>query len=186
MAVGDSAHRKIELKLGGREVQFEGEDYPFNFAFYEIGRRVERTLEYIAGVPAASISESASRRIVLKLGGSERGVEGKDYLFNFGLPNFFFHVTTAYDILRHAGLNIGRAIISASRSMSTQGKLTHSLSVDSRCPVPLALDPGAGKRVARVPLGRPRTSDGTAVVPATSVTGLTNGRVRFATGGFVP
>jgi uncharacterized protein len=76
--------------------------------FKEIGRRIDKTLEYIGSVPPASVGGSELRRIELKLGGREMQFEGKDYLFNYALPNFLFHVTTAYDILRHGGLNIGK------------------------------------------------------------------------------
>jgi|SRR5438477_8451970 len=76
--------------------------------FEEIRQRIDRTLEYIGSVPPSLIGQSASRAIVLKLGGRETQFGGTDYLFTFALPNFFFHVTTAYDILRHGGLDIGK------------------------------------------------------------------------------
>ena len=43
-----------------------------------------------------------------KLGGNELKLKGSQYFFHFFLPNFYFHATTAYDILRHAGLQIGK------------------------------------------------------------------------------
>jgi hypothetical protein len=76
--------------------------------FVQIGERIERTQAYIRGVPAAAIAESAGRPIVLKLGDQEMRFTGKDYLLDFVFPNFFFHVTTSYDILRHVGLDIGK------------------------------------------------------------------------------
>jgi hypothetical protein len=44
----------------------------------------------------------------MKVGGHELTFTGATYLFGFGLPNFYFHATTAYDILRHAGVEIGK------------------------------------------------------------------------------
>jgi hypothetical protein len=46
---------------------------------------------------------------VLKLRGQETSFSGQAYLLTFALPNFFFHVVTAYDILRHNGVEIGKA-----------------------------------------------------------------------------
>ena len=69
---------------------------------------LDRTLEFVAAAPSAEIAESSSRTVILKQGGREVEFAGKDYLFSFALPNFFFHVTTAYDILRQAGLDIGK------------------------------------------------------------------------------
>jgi hypothetical protein len=76
--------------------------------FEDLRGRIERTLAFIAEAPRAEIEESASRRIVIKVGGQEMEFSGKDYLLTFALPNLFFHVTTAYDILRHAGVEIGK------------------------------------------------------------------------------
>jgi uncharacterized protein len=76
--------------------------------FDEIGARIARTMEFVGSVAPASFDNSAFRKIELKLRSSELQFEGRQYLFNFALPNFFFHVTTAYDILRHGGLNIGK------------------------------------------------------------------------------
>jgi hypothetical protein len=49
-----------------------------------------------------------TREITLKLGGGSKTLTGQTYLLHNALPNFFFHVTTAYDILRHCGVEIGK------------------------------------------------------------------------------
>jgi len=76
--------------------------------FGELRGRIDRTLAFVAGASATAIQQSAARPIVLKLGGNELEFTGKEYLLSFALPNFFFHVTTAYDILRHSGVDIGK------------------------------------------------------------------------------
>jgi hypothetical protein len=76
--------------------------------FEDVRGRIERTLAFIAEAPRVEIEGSASRKIEIKVGGQELAFSGKDYLLTFALPNFFFHITTAYDILRHTGLDIGK------------------------------------------------------------------------------
>ena len=60
-------------------------------------------------VPPGHLAGAAEREIKLKVGPNEMTFSGEDYLLHFALPNFFFHVTTAYDILRHNGVPIGKA-----------------------------------------------------------------------------
>ncbi|KQP44156.1 DUF1993 family protein [Pseudorhodoferax sp. Leaf274] len=76
--------------------------------FDELQARIAKTLEFLATVRPEQIDGSESRAIVLKVGGREMPFEGQPYLLGFVLPNFFFHVTTAYDILRHQGVAIGK------------------------------------------------------------------------------
>jgi hypothetical protein len=92
-------------RLAGLQVPTFSDDEQ---TFDEIVRRIARTLEYVGSVAPASFEDSAFRKIEIKLGSREMQFEAKQYLFNFALPNFFFHVATAYDILRHGGLNIGK------------------------------------------------------------------------------
>src|SRR5258708_39746522 len=77
--------------------------------FDELDQRIARTIDYISGIPAGEIEGSSDRPILLKLGKSELELKGKSYLLTFALPNFFFHVTTAYGILRHRGIDIGKS-----------------------------------------------------------------------------
>jgi len=53
-------------------------------------------------------SGSETRDITLTVGGQEMRFKGEPYLVHFALPNFYFHVTTAYDILRRCGVDIGK------------------------------------------------------------------------------
>jgi hypothetical protein len=68
-----------------------------------------RSLEFIDGTRAAQFEGSEMKEIVLRPGTpKERKLSGQAYLTNYGLPQFIFHVTTAYAILRHNGLPVGK------------------------------------------------------------------------------
>ena len=74
----------------------------------ELQQRIARTLDYVKGFKASQIDGSEGREIALPIGGDTWTFKGQDFLLHFGLPNFYFHVTTAYDILRHLGVEIGK------------------------------------------------------------------------------
>lgn len=76
--------------------------------FAELQTRIAKTLEFIATVRPDQINGSEDREIVLKLGPQETRFNGLQYLCGFALPNFYFHVTTAYCILRHDGIDVGK------------------------------------------------------------------------------
>lgn len=76
--------------------------------FPDLQDRIERTLGYLALLSPDAIKGSETRVITLKLGGKEKRVEGIAYLFGFVLPNLFFHTATAYNILRHNGVALGK------------------------------------------------------------------------------
>lgn len=72
--------------------------------------RVERAIAFIGSVDAKALSGADGREIVLKMHtGAEVRMDGGTYLLQRALPNFFFHVSTAYAILRHRGLEIGKS-----------------------------------------------------------------------------
>ena len=77
-------------------------------SFAELTARVDRTMAYIAGVDPKAIDGSEDRDIVLVRRGETFTVKGQPYLLEQALPNFWFHVTTAYAILRHNGVEIGK------------------------------------------------------------------------------
>jgi hypothetical protein len=78
-------------------------------SFAELQERIAKTLKFIQGFKPEQFDGSETRDIVVKGRNHERRFNGRDYLFSFVIPNFFFHVTTAYAILRHNGLEIGKA-----------------------------------------------------------------------------
>ena len=98
--------------IKGCAARLAGVDVP-SFAdtessFAELQARIAKTLDFIKSLTPEQIDSGASREIVLKFPGAEMKFSAPDYLLHFVLPNFYFHVTTAYAILRHNGLDVGK------------------------------------------------------------------------------
>jgi uncharacterized protein len=70
--------------------------------------RVDRTLDFLKPFTAAQIDGSEARQITRPVRGQPRTFTGINYLLHYALPNFYFHSVTAYDILRHNGVEIGK------------------------------------------------------------------------------
>lgn len=77
--------------------------------FDELQARVARTVAFIETLPAAQVDGSEQRDVVVPIRGHDVTFKGQPYLLGFALPNFYFHTTTAYAILRHAGVELGKA-----------------------------------------------------------------------------
>jgi hypothetical protein len=101
-----SDHAKgATARLAGVEVpKFEDVEKTFD----ELKQRLSRVSEFVRGFDAAQIDGSEEREITLPIGGNTMTFSGQAYLLHFALPNFFFHQTTAYAILRHNGIAIGK------------------------------------------------------------------------------
>ena len=78
-------------------------------SFEELQARIAKTLDFIAGVKAAQVDGSEDKEIIIKLRGKDTSFKGMPYLLGFAWPNFYFHVTTAYNILRHNGVELGKS-----------------------------------------------------------------------------
>lgn len=76
--------------------------------FDELKARIAKTVAFVKSATPAEIDGSEDREVTLKIGPTEMKLKGSQYFFHFFLPNFYFHATTAYDILRHAGVEIGK------------------------------------------------------------------------------
>ncbi|SJM92762.1 DUF1993 domain-containing protein [Crenothrix polyspora] len=76
--------------------------------FAELQTRIAKTVAFLHSVSAAQIDGSEERKITLKLGSREVSFLGQAYLLDFVYPNFYFHITTTYAILRHNGVEIGK------------------------------------------------------------------------------
>ena len=74
----------------------------------ELKARIAKTLAFIGTLKAAQIDGTEDKEIALKLGPREVQWKGMQYLLGFAWPNFYFHATTAYDILRHNGVELGK------------------------------------------------------------------------------
>lgn len=78
-------------------------------SFAELKARCQRTIDFIQSVDRAAFDGAEGRQVVLKFpNGSGYQFTGRDYLTGFALPNFFFHVTTAYALLRANGVSVGK------------------------------------------------------------------------------
>ncbi len=92
-------------RLAGVEVpKYEDSEQSFE----EIRARLAKTIAFVEAISAGQIDGSEEREISLKVGGKEMTFKGMPYLVGFALPNFYFHLVTAYNILRHNGLEIGK------------------------------------------------------------------------------
>ncbi len=98
--------KSVSARLTGVDVP-KLEDTEQSFA--ELQVRIATVLAFIEGLDAAKFDEAATREIVTQAGTpKEKRFTGQSYLLNYGLPHFFFHTTTAYAILRHNGVEVGK------------------------------------------------------------------------------
>jgi uncharacterized protein len=74
----------------------------------ELKGRIAKTVAFVQGFKPAQIDGSEDKELTIKLGKNEVNWKGMQYLLGFALPNFYFHVTTAYCILRHNGVELGK------------------------------------------------------------------------------
>lgn len=101
-----SDHAKgATARLAGLEVpRFEDTETSFD----ELQQRIGRVRDFVLSVDPALIDGSEDRDVTLKLAGQDTTFKGQTYLLHFALPNFYFHLTTAYAILRHKGVDLGK------------------------------------------------------------------------------
>lgn len=93
-------------RLTGRDIP-SYEDTETTFA--ELQARITKTIQYVKTVPPEDFEGSEDREITLTIAGNEMTFPGRVYLFGFVHPNFYFHVTTAYTLMRAAGVPLGKA-----------------------------------------------------------------------------
>lgn len=98
--------KSVSARLAGVEVP-KVEDNEKTFA--ELQTRITAVLTFINGLDEKQFADAASRDIVLRPGTpKEKRLSGQAYLLSYGLPQFFFHITTAYALLRQGGVEIGK------------------------------------------------------------------------------
>jgi hypothetical protein len=86
-----------------------GPSFPDTETTYaELQARVARTIDYLNSVDRALIDGAEEREVVMKVRGAELKFTAQRYLLQFALPNFYFHITTAYDVLRHSGVPLSK------------------------------------------------------------------------------
>jgi hypothetical protein len=77
--------------------------------FADLQARIAKTQAFIATFKSDQFKDAATRTVTLKLGGQEMSFKGAEYLSRVVLPNFYFHLATAYGILRHSGVELGKS-----------------------------------------------------------------------------
>ena len=96
----------VTARLAGVEVPVYDDS---ETSFSELKTRIEKTLLFIASIKPEQINGSEAKEIITRPGTpKEKKFNGQNYLLHYGIPQFFFHVTTAYDILRSQGVEIGK------------------------------------------------------------------------------
>jgi hypothetical protein len=77
--------------------------------FEDLQARISATVAFLEAVPPTAFEGREDGEVVAKFATGHRVFTGRSYLLGFTLPNFFFHATTAYDLLRHLGVPLGKA-----------------------------------------------------------------------------
>lgn len=104
--IASDAAKGCVARLAGQDVP-KWDDTEATFA--ELRARVQRTLDFVSSVPATAFEAAESREIVIPMRNRDPLVfTGENYLRHFALPNFYFHVTTTYALLRQAGVPLGK------------------------------------------------------------------------------
>ena len=98
--------KSVTARLAGAEVP-KHDDTEQSFA--DLQARIASVLAFIQGLDMAQFDAAASREVVSQAGTpKEKRFTGQVYLLHYGMPHFYFHVTTAYSILRHNGVEVGK------------------------------------------------------------------------------
>jgi uncharacterized protein len=101
----DAAKNGVARISGVEAPKFDDSEASFD----ELKARIQKTLDYLATVPAAALDGTEGKEITFPVGkDATRTMKGEAFLKHWMMPNMFFHVTTAYMILRHNGVTLGK------------------------------------------------------------------------------
>jgi len=100
----DIAKNSVARLTGQEPPRFEDTETTIE----ELRARLARTIDYLRSVPASALEGAETREVRLPSGGRTLEFTGLEFLQRWAIPNVFFHVTTAYDILRHNGVELGK------------------------------------------------------------------------------
>jgi uncharacterized protein len=76
--------------------------------FEQLQARITKTIDFLNGLPKASFDGAETREVTMKVRGQDMKMSGRDYFSGAAVPNLYFHMTTAYNILRHNGVELGK------------------------------------------------------------------------------
>jgi hypothetical protein len=103
--IASDAAKGAMARLAGVDIpRYEDTEQTFG----ELKARIEKTIAFVETFKPAQIDGTEEKEIVIKAGGQEMKFKGMPFLLDFAYPNFYFHVTTTYNILRHRGVDIGK------------------------------------------------------------------------------
>jgi hypothetical protein len=77
-------------------------------SFAEMKARIDKTIDFLKGLKADQLDGREDQQVTITAGGQPRNFRAQNYLYHFAMPNFYFHATTAYNILRSLGIEIGK------------------------------------------------------------------------------
>lgn len=100
----DTAKRAIARLTAAEPPVFDND----SLTFEDLQARIQDATTHITAHDSVAFAGAAERIIEMKMGSDAISLTGLEYLTRFSLPNFYFHLTTAYDILRHNGLSLGK------------------------------------------------------------------------------
>ena len=103
-AMTDHAKNCTALLAGVEAPKFEDNEK----SLAELTARVEKTVAFLNSVKPAQIDGTEEKAVTVKMRDRELNLKGQELLLNRSLPNFYFHATTAYDIMRHNGVELGK------------------------------------------------------------------------------
>jgi hypothetical protein len=101
---GDFAKGTVARLAGAEVPKFPDTETSFE----DLKARLAKTIEFIKGFKPGQIDGSEEREITIPIGGQPHRFKGQAYLLHQAMPNFYFHAATAYDILRHCGVEVGK------------------------------------------------------------------------------
>lgn len=104
--IASDAAKGCMARLSGQDApKFEDNEASLD----ELVERIKKTRDYVLSVPAEALNGSESREVTIpRRAGEPLKFDGTTYLRHFALPNFYFHATTTYSLLRHAGVPLGK------------------------------------------------------------------------------
>ena len=76
--------------------------------FVELQARIAKTIDFLGTLTKEQFADAATRVVTIKVGGNDMSFPGAQYFSGYAMPNFYFHLATAYNILRHNGLELGK------------------------------------------------------------------------------
>lgn len=104
--------RTAAFSARGCVARLTGQDWPktddAEATFAELKATIALSIDFIKSVPHEAFADAETRPVTLQFPGGQFDFTGATYLTGFALPNFYFHVTTAYGLLRQAGVQIGK------------------------------------------------------------------------------